>query len=416
MTVAQPNQRADWYQVDRLIDHLPETVYAAAFADPIRFDFLCGNFEELTGYAKADLLTGRLRWMNLVFEKDRPMVQEAYQQCRKTGEDLKVEYRITAKDGGERDILDRARPVFDEKSQVIGLEGMFTDITFRRKAERQLERTQMLQSMGRLAAGIVHEINTPVQFIGDNIHFLSDSFRQLMTLMVQYRDIVDRAEKSGLSDIDREALQTARQETDLDFLSQEIPSAIEQTMEGVKRVTSIVSAMRDFSHIDERRMAPADINKALNSTLIVVHNALKYVAHIETDFDKNLPLVLCCIDDLNQVFVNLLINASHAIGDKINRSAGEMGTIAVGTCKEGENVIIRISDTGTGIPEEVQKRMYEPFFTTKGGDKGTGQGLLFVRTIVCDKHKGKLDCQTEVGKGTTFIITLPIQGKEPRRK
>jgi two-component system NtrC family sensor kinase len=412
MTVAQPNQLENWYQVDRLICHLPETIYAAAFANPIQFDFLSGNFEELTGYSKSDLLSGQIRWMDLVFEKDRKIVQEAYQQCRKKGEALKVEYRITAKDGSERDILDRAQPVFDAKSQIIGLEGMFTDVTFRRKAERQLERTQMLQSMGRLAAGIVHEINTPVQFIGDNIHFLSDSFKQLMGLMVQYRDVVNVAEKSGLSGIDMEALHAAQQETDLDFLSQEIPSAIEQTMEGVKRVTSIVSAMRDFSHIDERRMAPADINKALNSTLIVVHNALKYVANVETDFDKNLPMVLCCIDDLNQVFVNLLINASHAIADKINKNAGEMGTISVRTRREGDCVVISLSDTGTGIPEEVRKRMYEPFFTTKG----TGQGLLFVKTIVCDKHKGELECQTEVGRGTTFTITIPIQGKEPRRK
>ncbi|MBN1125832.1 MAG: PAS domain-containing protein [Sedimentisphaerales bacterium] len=416
MTVTEHNQQLNWYQVDRLISRLPETVYAAAFTNPIRFDFLSGNIEELTGYSKSDLLSGQVRWMDLVFEKDRKVVQEAYETCRKKGEALNVEYRITAKDGSERDLLDRAQPVFDNHSQIIGLEGMLTDVSFRRRAERQLERTQMLQSMGRLAAGIVHEINTPVQFIGDNIHFLSDSFKQLISLMTQYRDVVGVAKETGISGFDLEALQTAEQETDLDFLTNEVPSAIEQTMEGVKRVTSIVSAMRDFSHIDERRMAPADINKALNSTLIVVHNALKYVANVETDFDKNLPMVLCCIDDLNQVFVNLLINASHAIGDKIKKDSGELGTISVRTCKEGANVVISFSDTGTGIPEEVRKKMYEPFFTTKGGDKGTGQGLLFVRTIICDKHKGKLDCDTEVGRGTTFTITIPIEGKEPRRK
>jgi len=401
--------------LERLFDHLPEVVYSAIFDDPIRFTVLARPFEALTGRTVDDVQSGAVSWMDLVHEKDRAILREAYEPAQQ-GEPMSVEYRLCTSDGSVREVLDRAVPVRDAAGEVVGLDGMILDVTLRRQTERALERTQMLQSMGRLAAGIVHEINTPIQFIGDNMRFLADSFAQVLELIRSYQQFKEKVRQGLAGPQDGEQMDQAEAKAELDFLSGEIPSAIEQTLEGVNRVSTIVSAMRDFSHIDERRMAPADINRALRSTLIVVHNALKYVAHVETDFDPNLPLVMCCVDDLNQVFVNLLVNAAHAIGDVIDRGRGELGTITVRTRREGPDVVIAISDTGTGIPEEVRRRMYEPFFTTKGGDKGTGQGLLFVRTIVCDKHKGRLDCDTEVGKGTTFTMTIPIEGAQPRRK
>ena len=402
-------------QLERIFANLPEVVYSAAFADPIRFDVLPQSFESLTGHPAEDVRNGTVAWMDLVHEKDREVLLDAYAQAQQ-GQPLHVEYRVNTRDGSVREVLDRAQLVHDADGKVIGLDGMIMDMTNRRQAERALERTQMLQSMGRLAAGIVHEINTPVQFIGDNMRFLADSFVQILELIRSYQQFMQKAEQSQVGPGDAEQMAQAEEKAELAFLADEIPSAIEQTLEGVKRVSTIVSAMRDFSHIDERRMAPADINRALESTLIVVHNALKYVAHVETEFDTDLPLVLCCIDDLNQVFVNLLVNAAHAIGDVIDRGSGQLGTITVRTRRSGPHAVISISDTGTGIPEDVRKKMYEPFFTTKGGDKGTGQGLLFVRTIICDKHKGQLDCDTEVGEGTTFTITIPIEQTQPRRR
>jgi len=416
--MANACQTQDRTSVDpaAILSRIPETIYSARFTDDgIEIAFISPTVRAITGCEPQEFCDGRLRWIDLVHEKDREAVQAAWNNCRRKPQPFQEEYRITAKDGTVRDVWDRAEPVADAHGAPVGLDGIMMDVTARRSMERHLERTQMLQSIGRLAAGIAHEINTPVQFIGDNVHFLSDSFSQVLGLVQQYQRLREGV-ASGAPDQSLIAqIAQAEQQADIAFLSTEIPKAIEQTTEGVKRVTAIVKAMRDFSHMDERRMGSADINRALESTLIVAHHQLKYVADVETHFDKSLPMVMCCVDDLNQVFVNLLVNAAHAIGDVVGKDATKRGRITVTTRKDGPNAVISFADTGTGIPREVQEHMFEPFFTTKGHDKGTGQGLLFVKTVVCNKHKGTLDCTTETGKGTTFTITIPIEQAQPRR-
>jgi two-component system, NtrC family, sensor kinase len=184
---------------------------------------------------------------------------------------------------------------------------------------------------------------------------------------------------------------------------------MEQMLEGLNRVATIVRGMKEFSHVDRtKEKSPGDVNRALESTLIVARNELKYVADVETDFGQ-LPPVICHLGDLNQVFLNLLVNAAHAIED-VTRGTGHKGKITVRTKMDGDWVEISIGDSGTGIPEEAREKIFDPFFTTKEVGKGTGQGLALARAIVVEKHQGTLTFETEMGKGTTFLIRLPVSG------
>jgi signal transduction histidine kinase len=174
-------------------------------------------------------------------------------------------------------------------------------------------------------------------------------------------------------------------------------------------VVTIVRAMKEFAHPENKGMVPADLNKALLNTLTVARNELKYVADVETQFG-DLPLVVCSLSDLNQVFVNLLVNAAHAIAEAVE-GTGKRGRILIQTGQEGPMALITIADTGAGIPEGIRDRIFDPFFTTKEVGRGTGQGLAIARSVV-DRHKGTLTFESEVGKGTTFLIRLPIEGSE----
>jgi signal transduction histidine kinase len=190
-------------------------------------------------------------------------------------------------------------------------------------------------------------------------------------------------------------------------LKTEIPKALEQSLDGVRRVATIVRSMKEFSHVDRNsQKASADLNKALESTLIVARNELKYVADVETNYG-DIPAVFCHLGDLNQVFLNLLINAAHAIGDAV-KGTTKKGRIGVTTRRDGDSIEVSVSDTGTGIPETVRDKIFDPFFTTKEVGKGTGQGLALARAVVVEKHGGTLTFETEMGKGTTFCIRLPL--------
>jgi signal transduction histidine kinase len=286
------------------------------------------------------------------------------------------------------------------------------DVTQQLELETQLRQAQKLEAVGSLAAGIAHEINTPIQFVSDNIRFLADSFSSIMEVVEQHRLCREKMvpvfgeldEIIQLRELDRRV--------DVDYLKTEIPLAVEQSLDGVRRVSTIVRAMKDFSHINEREMVLADINQMLDTTLTVARNELKYVADVAKDFSTDIPQVECFRNDLNQVFLNLMINAAHAIADVVGDGTSGRGTITVRTRREGEDVVVAISDTGSGIPVGVRDRVFDPFFTTKEVGKGSGQGLAIARSIVVEKHKGAVTFDTEVGKGTTFYVRLPIIRKE----
>jgi signal transduction histidine kinase len=271
---------------------------------------------------------------------------------------------------------------------------------------------QKLQAIGSLAAGVAHEINTPVQFVGDNVRFLHDAFADLANLLEQheflYLEIRDGVQKPAL-----EALDQARQRVDLEFLRKEIPVALDQTLAGIGRVATIVKALKAFSHVDAgSQKTAADLNSALENTIVVARNELKYVADVETAFG-DLPPVVCHLGDLNQVFLNLMVNAAHSIGDAVE-GTDKRGRIRVETHidsnPDGDWADVSISDTGTGIPEAVREHIFEPFFTTKAVGKGTGQGLALARAVVVEKHGGTLTFDTAMGRGTTFHVRIPVNG------
>jgi len=332
-------------------------------------------------------------------------VKQARARLRAGEQHVKIEVELVSKDG--RRVLVEVMPRLIYKDSVpIGVQGISRDITGRQIAEMELHNAQKLESVGRLAAGIAHEINTPVQFIGDNVRFLRDSFASLETVLGRYRAVRDAAASGPVAPELLAEVNRVEEEADCAYLLKEIPSALVQTLDGVERVATIVRAMKEFAHPEGKEMAAADLNRALQSTMTVARNELKYVAEIESEFGE-LPLVVCNVSDLNQVFLNLLVNAAHAIADIVKD--GEKGRIKVRTATDGNMVLITISDTGSGIPEAIRSKIFDPFFTTKEVGRGTGQGLAIARSVIVERHKGTLSFDSEVGKGTTFYIRLPLQ-------
>lgn len=282
------------------------------------------------------------------------------------------------------------------------------DVTVRQRLERELASVHKLEAIGQLAAGIAHEINTPVQFIGDNLSFLGDSFAVLAPLLTALR--TQRALGAPPDAATWAQLVAQMESADLDFVSQEAPRAVASATEGVRRVAELVRGLKELAHPDSKIMQPADLNRAIERTLTVSRNEWKYVANVETVLQP-LPDVTCQVSAVNQVLLSLICNAAHAIEDKCKvrgPEVSEKGTIKVATQCDGNLVTISVSDTGAGIPEGLRDRVFEPFFTTKEVGRGSGQGLALSRSIVVEKHHGTIDFESKVGVGTTFFVRLPV--------
>jgi len=323
------------------------------------------------------------------------------------------EAEVTHADGSLRTVIESKAPFFDLEGRVAGLVGTMQDITERKRDELeksrleiQLRQAQKLEAIGQLAAGIAHEINTPTQFIGDNTIFLRDTFQELLAFLAWQKQAF--AEPEAGADL-RAEWGRRMAALDLDYLLEEIPKAIDQTLDGIRRVARIVGAMKDFSHPGLDAKVHVDLNHSIESTLIISHNAWKYHAEVLTDYDATLPPVPCHPGEFNQVILNLVVNAAHAIEEaKASGKPDLKGVIRVSTRREGDDAVIRVEDNGIGIPEAIRTRIFEPFFTTKGIGKGTGQGLAIAHSAIVDKHKGRILLESEPGKGTVFTIRLPM--------
>ena len=280
--------------------------------------------------------------------------------------------------------------------------------------EQRLTQAQKLESIGELAAGIAHEINTPIQYVGDNTRFIDEACNDLNGVLAQCQSLVELTSTDPNLSRVTEKLRKSMNEADIDYLVEEVPAAIKQTLEGIDRVANIVRAMKEFAHPGVSEMVLTDIAKSIQNTIMVARNEWKYVAEMETEFDSNLPPVPCFPGELNQVLLNMIVNAAHAIGDAIGDASETKGLIRISTQRQRSNAEIRIEDSGSGIDPKHVEKIFNPFFTTKAAGKGTGQGLAIAHSVIVHKHGGRISVESEVGRGTTFIIQIPlVQHKEP---
>jgi len=278
--------------------------------------------------------------------------------------------------------------------------------------ERELSQAQKMEALGTLASGVAHEINTPIQYISDNLRFLKDTVADLTDLIRLFLDEdADDALCSEESGALMAAVRAKAEAIDLEFLCEEAPLSITQSLEGIKQVATIVNAIKEFSHPGEDEKTLFDLNQLIETTLTVTRNQWKYVADVETRLMADLPPVEGLSGDISQVVLNLIVNAADAIESAHHASKGRI-TIAT-TCRD-DQVMLTVEDNGCGIPEDVMKRIFDPFFTTKAVGKGSGQGLAIAYTIIKQKHSGNLECESTPGVGTTFTITLPLTAPQPK--
>jgi PAS domain S-box-containing protein len=283
------------------------------------------------------------------------------------------------------------------------------DVTDRRVLEEQLRQAQKLEAIGQLAAGIAHEINTPTQFVGHNIRFLKDSWAPIAEFLNFCGTLQLECGTGSISPEHLQQFSELHQKCDLEYLLKNIPTAIDHSLEGVDRVAKIVKGFKEFSHPGSEEKRSINLNQSIETTISVSKHEWKYCADMVTALDPELPLVPCLVGEFNQVILNLIVNSAHAISGLAEKNGQGKGTITISTSREGEWARIAVADTGGGIPVEIQLRVFEPFFTTKEVGKGTGQGLALAHAAIVNRHQGQLWFESEVGKGTTFFIRLPLE-------
>ncbi len=408
--LAQEELAHERFLLKALMDNVPDHVY---FKDcDNRFILINKAFAKSLGLDDPANVQGKTDF-DLFTEEHAQQAYKDEQDIIRSNQPLTIEEKETWPDKPDTWVSTTKIPLRDEKGNVVGTFGVSRTITERRQvdariqsqileltalnnklgeAQSQLLHSEKMAAIGQLAAGVAHEINNPIGFVNSNLASLRTYAGQLLSVINAYEQGV--AEKIG----------QARQAADLDFLREDLPALLSESQEGLDRVTKIVQALKDFSRVDDTGRQLADLNAAMESTLNVVWNELKYKAELIRELG-DLPKVDCIPAQINQVFTNLLVNAAQAIPVR--------GKIFVRSRLDGDTVCFEIEDTGQGMSEEVRRRIFEPFFTTKPVGKGTGLGLSISYDIVVKKHGGRLEVTSEPGKGTCFLIALPLVFKTP---
>jgi two-component system sensor histidine kinase/response regulator len=374
--------------------------------DSCRIIYLAPQMQAVFAVA-ADRVPASASFPDLLHPDDRDAFRQFIKRAARTdagGKDY-IDSRIVTADNATRHV----RSFVAAQPNGVGMQrvsGISVDVTQQKNLELERVQAQKLESVGRLAAGVAHEINTPVQFVSDNVDFVRTSMTEVAVVIQAYRDLKLAVQSAGDIAAAAQRAEAAEKAADLDYVLDNVPGALVSSLEGLGRIATIVRSMKEFAHPDKAQRSLADLNQAIRSTLVIANNEYKYVAELDAHF-ADLPPVPCYLGEINQVVLNLLVNASHAISDVV-KDSGRRGKITVRTRLDGNEVEISIGDTGTGIPDAARDKIFDPFFTTKVVGKGTGQGLAIAHSVIVNKHGGTLRFETECGKGTTFFIRLPI--------
>ena len=403
-------------ELERLALVARKTQNAVIMTNPAGYiEWVNEGFYRLTGYTLSEV-KGKKPGHVLQGRETNPQTVQKMRQAIATVSNFEGEIFNYRKDGRGYWLSISLTPICDEADVHQGFIAIEMDITERKRAEeilfqkeQQLLQAQKLEAVGQLAAGIAHEINTPTQYVGDNIRFLEESFEGMTRLLQIQEQLIEAYQTNSADETLKAQVKSTAKEIDVEFLTEETPRAIRQSLDGIERVAKIVGSMKEFAHPGSAEKRDADIHRAIETTVTVASNEWKYVAEIECDFDPTLRSVPVVLREFNQVILNIIVNAAHAIGDTVkNNGQQRKGSIKITTKHAGEWAEIRIADTGGGIPVSARAKIFDPFFTTKEIGKGTGQGLAISRSVIVDKHQGAIEFETEEGKGTTFIIRLPL--------
>lgn len=372
-----------------------------------RLDYIGPQAVDFFGYS-LEQLHSRSFLAGLRHPDDRARIDAAISEAIATGKPYELEYRMRRSDGLYMNVRTTMWVGPDEPGRPRRVRGLIFDESERKQLELELRQAQRLESVGRLAAGVAHEINTPVQFTSDSVHFLKDAVADAAALFARHRAIAADVSAGRLAPAETlAAFDAADDAADLGYLSEHVPKAVAASLDGLGRVSEIVRSMKAFAHPDGKAMTSVDLNEALRSTLVIARNEYKHVAEVHAEYGE-VPRVVCHGGEINQVLLNLIVNAAHAIGDAVGGSDAR-GVISVSTRGEGDDVVVTVEDNGTGIPEAIREKIFEQFFTTKPVGKGTGQGLAIARSVVA-KHGGKLTFTSTVGRGARFEVRLPVRG------
>ncbi len=414
---AEEQAQADRDLLQCVIGHIPHAVFWKS-ADQ-RYLGCNRKFAESLGLTSETQVVGRTDAELRSNVQEAEAIAEIDQRIVMTGEQL-IAQQTTIVDakGSKRTLVTSKVPLRHANGTVFGMLGMFNDITDQKSLERRLADARQLESLGRLAAGVAHEINTPMQYISDNVEFLSESTAQVFELIDRVQQQLETLQQSNSPTTSEKNGPALKSNADvnvrfdaadrkLKFIREQVPRAIKDCLIGSRRVMEIVTAMKVFTHPGTNGYAQANVNDLILSTTSITRNRWKYCAKLQLDLAPDLQPIRCLAGEINQVILNLIINAADAVTEKFGTTDEIEGLITIRTRKVANGISLEVTDNGCGIPEENQSRIFDPFFTTKEVGKGTGQGLTLCYGVVCNKHGGTLTLDSQVGLGTTFRVFLP---------
>ncbi len=390
----------------KVIDSVPNMIFVKDYSR--RFTLVNNATAEFHGTTVENMLGKTIAEIHTQSDENRRVDEADAHVLESLEEKFISEERLTDAEKNTRWLQIVKRPLMLDDSGQRFMIGVVTDLTERKLLENHLRHSQKMESIGQLAAGVAHEINTPTQYVSDNTRFVRNSFAEISLSLAELRRLAASLDKNEAEQKIFEEIEANICRRDIEYLTAEIPKAVEQSLEGLGRIAKIVSSMRTFAHPGAIEKIASNLNAAIESTVSVAQSEWKYFAEVETRLDEELPLVPCLLDEINQVVLNMIINATHAIADSAQTGTQGKGKITITTTHVADWAEIRIADTGAGIPPEVQSQIFDPFFTTKEVGKGTGQGLAISHNVIVNKHGGELTFETVPSQGTTFVIRLPL--------